>query len=110
MKMVLLFLQESTRGGNVINWNCRDRFEWIKEYHELKLLDSDSANNQLIIMMHYPLMTWRGKYSGSYHLFEHSHGKLSNFNRKSALDVGVDCHDFYPISYEEVQMFLKNKE
>ncbi|GAA4273735.1 hypothetical protein U6A24_02640 [Aquimarina gracilis] len=58
-------------------------------------------------MMHYPLMSWKGKYSGSFHLFGHSHGTLKGFNRKKSLDVGVDCHDFYPISYEEVRTIIK---
>ncbi len=83
--------------------NCLERFEWIRDYHELKLPNPRSANNQLIILMHYPLMTWKGKYSGAYHFYGHSHGKLNSYNRKLALDVGVDCHDFYPLSYEEIQ-------
>lgn len=91
-----------------LNRNCKDRFEWIKDYHELKLPDPNSANNQLVVMMHYPLLTWKGKYSGSIHLYGHSHGKLTNFNRKTALDVGVDCHNFYPISYEEVRAILNS--
>ena len=93
-----------------LNRNCKERFEWIKDYHELKLPDPDSVNNQLIVMMHYPLMTWKGKYSGSFHLFGHSHGKLKGFNRNTALDVGVDCHNFYPISYEEVRTIINNRD
>jgi len=95
--------------GNHDNFNqdCASRLEWIKDYYELKLPDPDSTNNQLLVLMHYPLMTWKGKYSGSYHLFGHSHGKLKGFNKKNSLDVGVDCHDFYPISYEEVRGIMR---
>ena len=93
-----------------LNRNCKERFEWIKDYHEIKLPNPDSTNNQLIVMMHYPLLTWKGKYSGSYHLFGHSHGKLNNFNRNTALDVGVDCHNFYPISFEEVRTVITGKD
>ena len=93
-----------------LNRNCKERFEWIKDYHEIKLPNPDSINNQLIVMMHYPLLTWKGKYSGSYHLFGHSHGKLNNFNRNTALDVGVDCHNFYPISFEEVRTIITGKD
>lgn len=32
------------------------------------------------------------------------------FNKKKSLDASIDCHDFYSIFYEEVQMILKNKE
>ncbi len=49
-------------------------------------------------MIHYHLMIWKEKNNNSYHFFGHSHGKLTSFNRKLALDV--DCHNFYPISYK----------
>lgn len=95
--------------GNHDNFNneCASRFEWIKDYHELKLPDPDSANNRLIVMMHYPLITWRGKYSGAYHLFGHSHGGLPVNTKRKAIDVGVDCHNFHPISYEEVKLIIE---
>lgn len=97
--------------GNHDNFNqeCASRFEWIRDYHELKLPDPNSINNKLIIMMHYPMMTWKGKYSGAIHLFGHSHGNLTGYNRKLALDVGVDCHNFYPISYEEILNMMNTK-
>jgi calcineurin-like phosphoesterase family protein len=91
------------------NQNCKDRFEWFKDYHELKLPDPSSINNRLIIMMHYPMMTWKGKYSGAIHLFGHSHGRLPKITKRLALDVGVDCHNFYPISYEEILNIINTK-
>jgi len=97
--------------GNHDKWNknCIDKFEWIKDYHELKLPEAGFANNRLLVLMHYPLLTWEGKYSGAYHLFGHSHGQLSIGKRSKALDVGVDCHNFYPLSYEEVKTIINAK-
>ncbi|WP_103072202.1 hypothetical protein [Aquimarina sediminis] len=38
-------------------------------------------------------MTWKGKYSGVFLFYGHSHGKLNSHSRKLVLDVGVDFHD-----------------
>lgn len=37
---------------------------------------------------------------GAWHLYGHSHGRLSPQGR--SLDVGVDCHNFRPISLDEL--------
>ena len=92
-----------------LNTICKERFEWIKDYHELMLPIPDSGNHQLLILMHYPMITWKSKYSGALHLFGHSHGRLKNYNKSQAMDVGVDCHDFYPISYKEVINAMNKK-
>ncbi len=94
---------------DTFNEDCRSRFEWIRHYHELKLPDLNSVNNKLIVLMHYPMMTWRGKHSFSFHLYGHSHGKAPSFKKRLAIDVGVDCHNFYPISYEDIIDIMDKK-
>ncbi len=60
-----------------------------------------TIDGQRIILSHYAQRTWLGAFRGAWHLYGHSHGNLSPF--KSSFDVGVDAHEFRPISYEEVK-------
>jgi len=86
------------------------RFEWIKDYYELKVKDWECRNGvRRIILFHYAMRTWRGASRGNWHLYGHSHGTLPDLNDRLCFDVGVDCHDFYPISYEEVKAIMKTK-
>lgn len=87
-----------------------DRFEWSKDYFELNIQDKDvKKGSQLIVLCHYPLATWNHSYKGSISLHGHCHGNLKKDFNLYRMDVGVDCHQFFPISYEQIkQEFKKN--
>ena len=55
-----------------------------------------------IVLCHYPFHSWNKKHFGSIHLHGHSHGMSNGKIEGRILDVGVDCHNFYPISLDEV--------
>ncbi|OGW80329.1 MAG: phosphoesterase [Omnitrophica bacterium RIFCSPLOWO2_12_FULL_44_17] len=82
-------------------------FEWIKDYYLLKVQDSGAI--QKIVLFHYALRTWDSAHSGSWSLYGHSHGNLKDDSTSLSLDVGVDCHNFRPISYEEVKEIMPKK-
>jgi len=65
-------------------------------YKEIKIGD------QKIILFHYAMKTWNGSYRGSWQLFGHSHGNLPPDMERKQFDVGVDCWNYAPISFEEV--------
>lgn len=54
-----------------------------------------------IVLCHYAMQVWNRSHHGALHLFGHSHGALSNPSPRS-LDVGVDCHDFRPVTLTEI--------
>lgn len=88
----------------------RNKFQWVKEYYELKVKDPDCKNGvQRIILFHYAMRTWRGSGRGNWHLYGHSHGTLPDLEDSLSFDVGVDCHDFYPLSYDEVKAIMQRK-
>jgi len=90
--------------------NNRKRFKWIKEYFELKVQDEDCKNGvQRIILLHYAMRVWRGDYRGSWHLYGHSHNNLADKEDSLSFDIGVDCHHFYPLAYDEVKEIMKKK-
>ncbi len=89
----------------------RKKFKWAKEYFELKVKDSECKNGvQRIILFHYAMRVWRGDFRGTWHLYGHSHGNLLDKDNRLSFDVGVDCHDYYPLSYDEVKAIMKTKK
>lgn len=91
--------------------NNRKRFRWIKDYYELKVKDNDCKNGyRKIVLFHYAMRVWHGDYKGAWHLYGHTHGNLPDKADMLSFDVGVDCHDFYPLSYEDVKEIMKTKK
>ncbi len=89
---------------------CHSRFEWIKDYFELTIKDEEfERGEQLIVLFHYAIKEWNASHWGTYHLYGHSHGSLTDDPNSLSFDIGVDCHDFYPLSYEEVKAIMKTK-
>ena len=54
-----------------------------------------------IILCHYSMRSWNKKQYGSYHLYGHSHGRLESDD--NSFDIGVDCWDFKPVSFDQVK-------
>lgn len=88
-----------------------DRFEWIKDYYELSIEDEEATQGkQKIILFHYAMRTWNASHHGVWQLYGHSHGTLSDDEIALSIDIGVDCRNFYPVSYEEVKELMKKKK
>lgn len=82
----------------------RSCFRWSKDIAEIKL-----DGYPKIILCHYALREWHSKDKGSWHLFGHSHGQLQPDNTMS-FDVGVDAHNYYPISIEQVAVKMRERK
>ena len=88
----------------------KDRFAWIKEYAEVKVDDPDApGGRRLIVLCHYAFRVWNKSHHGSWHLYGHSHGSLPDDPNSLSFDVGVDCHDYRPISYARVAEIMAGK-
>lgn len=90
---------------------CRDRFAWIKAYHELSIDDPEAHRGKRHLMLfHYAMREWNGSHHGTFHLYGHSHGTLEDLPQQRSIDVGVDCHGYRPVSFAEVRKLLLAKE
>jgi len=73
--------------------------------HDVKML---KHNKYKIWLSHYAHRSWPDSFGGSFHLFGHTHGRLPKYGR--SMDVGVDAHDFKPVSFDQIVEILKDKE
>ena len=90
--------------------SMKDAFEWIKDYYELKLDDPEAEGGiRRIVLCHCAFRVWNKSHHGSWHLYGHSHGSLADDPNALSLDVGVDCHDYAPISYARVKQIMAAK-
>ncbi len=83
------------------------RWVTVRDLHEIKV-NLGGEHKQRIVLCHYALRTWPSLHRGAWMLHGHSHGSLSDYGGK-ILDVGVDVHDFRPISIEEVRLFMDSR-
>ena len=64
---------------------------------------------QKIMLSHYAHRVWNRSHSGVWHLYGHSHGNLPDDPNSMSFDVGVDCHDYTPLTFAEVQAIMAKK-
>lgn len=78
-------------------------FVWKKDVAKINL------GGHKIILFHYPMRSWDSSCHGSYHLYGHCHGNLPEYDNFLSFDVGVDCWNFTPISFEQVRSKMNTK-
>lgn len=86
------------------------RFGWVKDLYTLKVDDPVAhGNKQRIVLCHYAFRVWDQSHRGAWSLHGHSHGMLPDDPKLLSIDVGVDCHNYFPISYAEVKAIMAKK-
>lgn len=82
-------------------------FSGVHDYYEMKI-QVDGAS-KLLVLFHYPIKEWNQWHRGSYHLFGHTHQQIPDDPHNYSLDIGVDGHNFEPLSLDEVIAIMKKK-
>jgi len=67
-----------------------------------------NIEGQHVVACHYAMRVWGESHYNSWMLYGHSHGKLEGVGK--SMDVGVDTHNFYPYSFEEIKKIMSTKE
>ena len=75
---------------------------WFSSMSDLKTI---SVNKQKIVLCHYAMRVWDGSHYNSWMLYAHSHGKLESQGK--SFDVGVDCWNYVPVSFDQVVEKMK---
>lgn len=85
-------------------------FEWVKEAAYVEIHDRETNKHQGIYLHHYACKVWPKRHYGSWNLYGHSHGSLPDDPDSLQMDVGVDCNDYRPFSFEEIKEVMKKKK
>lgn len=72
-----------------------------------RYMEEISVNGQEITLCHFAMRKWNKSHYGTWHLYGHSHGNLPPLGL--SMDVGVDAHNYFPVSFNEVKTFM-NKQ
>ncbi len=94
-----------------------DCWVWMKDL--VRIRPKGFGDIPHIALCHYAMRVWHGSHKGAWHLYGHSHGQLPEANccpnckhtqhQWLSFDIGVDCHNFYPVSIETVIARMKEK-
>jgi len=92
------------RGNHDKQIQFQDRVEWVKDYAMINVY------KQPIFLIHYAMRVWSKMHYGSWCLYGHSHGSLKDDPNSLSTDVGVDCTNGYPLSFEELLNIMSKKK
>lgn len=85
------------------------RREYLTLFSSVTDLNEININGQKIILCHYSMNVWNKCHKGTWHLFGHSHGSLKDNPESKSFDVGINCHNYFPISFPEVAHIMSFK-
>jgi calcineurin-like phosphoesterase family protein len=88
---------------------CKTKSSYAFLASAITILEFHKQNKkypETIILCHYAMRVWDRSHYGSMHLYGHSHGHLPDYGK--SMDVGVDCHNYYPISVDHVRERLSS--
>ncbi|MEM7312879.1 MAG: metallophosphoesterase family protein, partial [Planctomycetota bacterium] len=70
-----------------------------------------SVRGQKIWLNHYPMRSWDRAFHGSWHLYGHVHGRMSEedteHNYRLTRDVGVDASEYRPVGFAELESYMQ---
>lgn len=103
-----LILHELNGFKKLIPGNHDNVREMAKYFDIEDRLFNLSLGPHKIVLCHYPIESWENAFHGWYHFHGHTHGHTKEFNSKKdhRVDVGVDVHNFEPVSYDEILDYI----
>jgi calcineurin-like phosphoesterase family protein len=78
-------------------------------FHSVFDLLERKIYDQRIVMCHYAMRTWNRQHYGTWSIFGHSHGTLPDDPNSRSFDVGVDCHGYAPLTFQQVETIISRK-
>lgn len=82
-------------------------FESVSDIAEVSV--GVSGVNYRVVLCHYAMRVWHKSHQGAWHLYGHSHGKLSDDPNALSTDIGVDCWKFFPVSSQQIAAKMAGK-
>ncbi len=79
-------------------------FETVSDIKEIQV-----GSSKKIVLCHYPMVSWNGSHRGSWQLYGHVHGTIPDPKDKYQMDVGVDCNNMKPFTFEQIKANMATK-
>lgn len=76
---------------------------WAKDMADI------TVGSQRIVLLHYAMLVWNQSHRGAWQLHGHSHGSLEESPNRLQADVGVDCWNQFPVSFDELAKKMAKK-
>ncbi len=93
--------------------NHDKRLRKVKEFSAQWIWTKDLAgitvNDQRIVLCHFAMLTWNQSHRSAWQLHGHSHGSLKDDPNALRIDVGVDCFDYQPVSFDQIAKLMSKK-
>lgn len=77
--------------------------KYFKSISQIKIVNTKPK----IVLCHYAMRRWPALHYDAWHLYGHSHGRLKE--EFLSFDVGVDCWNYKPVSYDQVCEKMQKK-
>ena len=109
---ILKYLKQLNGRIEFIYGNHDENSHMKKFFPNLQRLVRIKYNKQYIVLCHYKIDSWQGKYrkvKPSWHLYGDSHGLAPDTISDLSMDIGVDCNNFYPLTFNEVGYIMQKK-
>lgn len=99
-------MHEYVNGNHEEAFNRPDSAALKRMFVSIRDVRMVKVGKQLIWVSHYAHRVWPKSHQGSYHVYGHTHGVLPGYRR--SMDVGVDANNFTPVSFEQLDEYMKN--
>lgn len=90
-----------------LNKSLNDMHEGGLDIEDLREVN---VNRQKIVLCHYAMRIWNKSHHGTWHLYGHSHGTLPDDPNSLSFDIGMDCWNYTPVSFEQVAARIAQKK
>jgi len=63
-----------------------------------------SIERERLVICHYPLLDWPGRYRGVRHIYGHTHGRI--IGHQQSADIGVDVMGWSPVRISAIKAYM----
>lgn len=100
----IIFIPGNHDRRNVVNTMRAEALVLAPKLHDIEV------DGLPVILCHYPILSWDRSRHGSWHLHGHQHGSaLPVQTGLLSLDVGVDCNNLAPVSWDQICVKMGDK-
>ncbi len=108
-----LFVESKPKGINIhLILGGHDKnisTKYYKHFSSVSELKTIKINNQKIVLCHYFMGTWDCSHYGAWQLYGHTHYDISKRHVGKQMNICVDLHNYYPVSFDEVNNYMKSQ-